>query len=226
MKGARVLAAVALSMLVLVVACRPTAVPTPTSVLPTPTDTLPPATASPTPSPTATTEPSPTPSPTGEPTPTLPPGPEFACIPADAPRWEARVLQVIDGDTIRVFLNRQVFTVRYLGIDTPEVTRGRKPAHPWGPAATRRNRELVGGKRVLLVADPTANDRGYYGRLLRYIIVDGIFVNRVLLEEGLAWVYPAPHACEEDFLRAEWEARKARRGLWSRATPTPVTPAP
>ena len=192
---------------------------------PTPTETALPSPSQPTetpvpPSSSPTSSPSPTPA--ASPTPTLPAGPEFACIPPDAPRQVAKVLQVVDGDTIRVFMNRQVFTVRYLGIDTPETKKGTKPAHPWGPAATRRNRELVGGKTVLLVADPYADDIDRYGRLLRYVLAGNVFVEKVLVKEGLAWVYPAYNSCQDDLLTLEREAKLARRGVWSRATPTPI----
>ncbi len=207
---------VAVAMMALVLlfsACTepaPSATATPTVVLPAPTRM-----------PTTTTIPW-TPTSLLTPTPTLPPGPDFACIPPDAPREVAQVLRVIDGDTITVFMDKRVFTVRYLGIDTPETKKGTKPAHPWGPPAHRRNRELVGGKTVLLVEDPRSDKVGYYGRLLRYVIVDGIFVNKVLVEEGLARLYPAPHSCEEDFIQAKERAKAAGLGIWSRTTPTPI----
>jgi len=179
------------------------------------------ATATRTPRPTATRRPSPTP----RPTPTLPTGPEFACIPPDAPRVSARVLQVHDGDTITVKIGYQVYRIRYQGIDTPETKRrGDEPAHPWGLAAKRRNQELVSGKWVTLVWDPHSEDHDHYGRLLRYVIVDDVFVNYQLLKEGLAWYYATDHACGPQFLAAEAEARAAKRGLWSGATPTPMRP--
>ncbi len=172
-----------------------------------------------TPRPTATRRPSPTP----RPTPTLPTGPAFECIPPDAPRVTARVLQVHDGDTITVKIGYQVYRIRYQGIDTPETKRrGDEPAHPWGIPAKRRNQELVSGKMVTLVWDPNSEDHDHYGRLLRYVIVDDVFVNYQLLKEGLAWYYVTDHACGPQFLAAEAEARAAKRGLWSGATPTPV----
>jgi len=179
------------------------------------------STATRTPRPTATHRATPTP----PPTPTLPAGPEFACIPPDAPRVRARVLQVYDGDTIAVKMGFQVARVRYQGIDTPETKRrGDEPAHPWGLAAKRRNQELVSGKWVTLVWDPRSEDHDHYGRLLRYVIVDDVFVNYQLLKEGLAWYYVTDHACGPAFLEAEAEARAARRGLWSGMTPTPIRP--
>ena len=200
-------------------AARPTG--TPTASPSASATATPAATATRTPRPTATRRPSPTP----PPTPTLPTGSAFDCIPPDAPRVSARVLQVLDGDTITVKIGYQVYRVRYEGIDTPETKRrGDEPAHPWGMAAKRRNQELVSGKVVTLVWDPNADEHDHYGRLLRYVIVDDVFVNDLLLREGLAWYYVTDHACGPQFFAAEAEARAAKRGLWSGATPTPPGP--
>ena len=119
---------------------------------------------------------------------------------------EARVLRVIDGDTIEVALNRRNHRVRYIGINTPE----RDEA--CSNTATAANRRLVGGRTVTLVSDAEDTDR--YGRLLRYIYADGVFVNEALVREGFAEnsVWP-PNTRHADRFRAlEAEARAAGRG--------------
>ena len=72
----------------------------------------------------------------------------------------ARVVHVVDGDTIDVELNGQEERIRYYGIDTPE--RG----DSCFDEATDRNTELI-GTDVLLLADARNRDRS--GRLLRYV---------------------------------------------------------
>jgi len=119
---------------------------------------------------------------------------------------EARVLRVIDGDTIEVALNRRNRRVRYIGINTPE----RDEA--CSNAATAANRRLVGGRSVTLVRGAEETDR--YGRLLRYIYADGVFVNEALVREGFAensvW---EPNTRFADRFRAlEAEAQSAGRG--------------
>ena len=86
-----------------------------------------------------------------------------------------RVTAVIDGDTIEIEGGE---TVRYIGIDAPETD------ECYGPEATEANRELVGRKWVILIRD--VENRGKYGRLLRYVIVDGRFVNAELVRLGYA----------------------------------------
>jgi len=120
-----------------------------------------------------------------------------------------RVIRVIDGDTIEIEGGARV---RYIGIDTPE-TYGEAECYGW--EATAKNRELVEGKRVRLVKDVSEADR--YGRLLRYVYVDGVFVNAELVRLGyaLAVTYPPDVKYADLFLSLQGEAKEAGRGLWS-----------
>ena len=90
----------------------------------------------------------------------------------------ANVLRVVDGDTIDIEVNGERQRVRYIGINTPERD------EPCYEQATQANIDLVLGKTVRLVRDKSDTDR--YGRLLRYLFVDEIFVNKVLVEQGHA----------------------------------------
>jgi micrococcal nuclease len=131
---------------------------------------------------------------------------------------------VVDGDTIEVEMGGRRHTVRYIGIDTPEVADPRRPVMCYGEEASRRNRQLVEGKTILLEKDVSETDR--YGRLLRYVWADGVFVNAALVQEGYARVYTVPPDVRyaELFRRLEREAREAGRGLWG-ASPAPFAPA-
>ena len=129
-----------------------------------------------------------------------------APLPAAASGEMALVTRVIDGDTIAVMLNGVDTRVRYLQINTPE----RDEA--CFQEATQANADLVAGKTVRLVRDKQALDR--YGRLLRYIYVDDLLVNRALVEGGYAEValYPPNDAHYAEFARLEREAATAGRG--------------
>lgn len=142
-----------------------------------------------------------------------------ACVPLGPEPTLATVTRVIDGDTINVVINGQEFTVRYIGIDTPETVHPSKPVESFGPEASNKNKELVEGKEVILYKDVSETDQ--YDRLLRYIYVDGIFVNYELVKEGYANTsrYPPDVACADLFGQAEREAREAMAGLWG-AEPT------
>lgn len=121
---------------------------------------------------------------------------------------QVRVVRVIDGDTIEIAGGARV---RYIGIDTPEVY----PLEEYyGPEAWAKNRDLVERKVVTLEKDVTNRDR--YGRLLRYVYVDGVFVNAELVRLGYAQAvsYPPDTKHQERLAQLEEEAKEARRGLW------------
>ena len=117
---------------------------------------------------------------------------------------------MVDGDTITI---EGGYRVRYIGIDTPEIY---PQAEPFGREAWQANRRLVEGKEVRLERDVSETDK--YGRLLRYVYVDGVFVNAELVKAGLAQAkaYP-PDTKYHDYLeKMETEAREASRGMWAK----------
>jgi len=124
---------------------------------------------------------------------------------------EVLVVQVIDGDTV-VLVNGE--HVRYIGIDTPETVHPTKGVECFGPEATKRNRQLVEGKLVRMERD--TSDRDGYGRLLRYVYVDDLFVNAVLVEEGYAYstYFPPDTEHYQELLSLELMAEAQGVGLW------------
>lgn len=125
-----------------------------------------------------------------------------------------RVSHVIDGDTIILENGRHV---RYIGIDCPEVAHARseKKSEPFGKAAEKRNRKLVDGKTVRLEYDQEKTDR--YGRALAYVFLsNGIFVNDLLVEEGLAHcLYDRKNTrFAEMFLKSQHNAMSSGKGVW------------
>jgi len=117
----------------------------------------------------------------------------------------ALVVSVIDGDTIELQDGRRV---RYLGIDTPEA------GEPYYSEATARNRELVEGKVVYL--EKGKRDRDEYERLLRYVYVDGVFVNAELVAQGyaMAYIFDPDERYSQVLVQLEQYAKLKKRGLW------------
>ena len=130
----------------------------------------------------------------------------------------ARVLRIVDGDTIRVELPSGEEAVRYIGIDTPESVKPGSPVECFAERASALNERLVRGERVRLVRDVEERDR--YGRLLAYVYRarDGLFVNAELVRRGYATVatFPPNVAHEREFRRLANRARLSGRGLWAK----------
>jgi micrococcal nuclease len=128
----------------------------------------------------------------------------------------ARVIRVVDGDTIHVDAGRGEETVRYIGIDTPESVKPDTPVQCYAKAASHRNEQLVGGQGVRLVVGAEPRDR--YGRLLAYVyrVADGRFVNETLVDGGFARTLTIPpnDRYAARFAARAAVARQAGRGLW------------
>lgn len=127
-----------------------------------------------------------------------------------SPPATARVIQVIDGDTIIV---EGGYRVRYIGIDAPELY---PEAELYGTEAWQENRRLVEGEEIRLEKDVSETDE--YGRLLRYVYVGEVLVNAELVRQGLARAEAYPPDTEyQDYLEAmEAEAKSAGRGMWAK----------
>ncbi len=124
------------------------------------------------------------------------------------------VVDVVDGDTIKVRIDGEVEYVRYIGVDTPETVKPDTPVECFGPQASDFNHREVEGETVRLVFD--AERRDDYGRLLAYVYVGPTLVNAELVERGYATTLTiAPNDSRaEQFARLEDEAARAGRGLW------------
>lgn len=135
----------------------------------------------------------------------------FECIPTTEDPQIAKVVSVIDGDTIKIELNNQKTNLRYIGINAPELGSEEKVL---AEQALQFNKELVENQTITLYRDTSETDR--FGRLLRYVFVDGVFVNYELIRMGFARQrdYPPDSACKDLFLKAQQEAISMPRGIW------------
>ncbi len=131
---------------------------------------------------------------------------------------QSTCVRVIDGDTIEVLVDSETYTVRYIGIDTPEMDDPRPDIQAVAELATLANRDLVEGKAVDLEKDVSETDQ--YGRLLRYVYVADTFVNAELVSGGYAWAKSYPPNVKYDALLKdlETEARETYLGIWCNTT--------
>ncbi len=125
--------------------------------------------------------------------------------------FQAEVLSVTDGDTIRVraWPNR-VLSVRLEGVDCPEFKQA------GGPEARRFTAARVSGRTVTL----RSHGQDRHGRLLGRVFVDGADLNLTLVQAGWAW-HSKRYSSEAALAHAETQARARRVGLWREADPIP-----
>ena len=132
----------------------------------------------------------------------------------EAPRDQALVTRVIDGDTFEIEGGERV---RLIGVDTPETVKPNAPVECFGTESSEYLKGLIEGKSVRLVRDKTDRDR--YARLLRYAYLDEVFINEKIVREGYGEsITYRPDTREQPVLdAAETEARKEKRGRFSDA---------
>ena len=122
------------------------------------------------------------------------------------------VARIIDGDTFELSDGK---AVRLIGINTPEM------GERCSSEAKDYLSSLIHNESVYLEKDVSETD--IYNRLLRYVYIDGIFVNYKLVDDGYAEAvaYPPDIQYSSDFSNAEAAARAANRGcLWGESCRT------
>lgn len=150
----------------------------------------------------------------------VPPAAVLAAGPAALDIAErGRVVEVIDGDTVVLDDGRQV---RLVGIQAPKLPLGRTGFRAWPLAeeAKAALEALALGREVGLGYGGRRVDR--HGRALAHLYLlessgePGIWVQRAMLEAGLARVYGFAdnRALIAEMLESEGRARRAGRGIW------------
>ena len=123
-----------------------------------------------------------------------------------------RVVEVIDGDSIRVRgSSAEVFEIRLYGIDTPEWDQ------PHGNRAERALARKIRSRRVNI----EITDVDSYGRLVGTVYHEDDNINLEMVEEGHAWWYRDFARGASELEDAEDSAQSLGLGLWSRANPVP-----
>jgi len=130
----------------------------------------------------------------------------------------AKVTRIVDGDTIKVLIQDKEDTVRLIGIDAPETIDPRTSVQCFGKEASIKAKAVLDGKTVVLESDSTQGERDKYGRLLRYVFLDGLNFNKLMVSEGYAHEYTyqsKPYKYTEEFINAQKQARESKKGLWA-----------
>jgi endonuclease YncB( thermonuclease family) len=134
----------------------------------------------------------------------------FASLPALAAEFTARVIWVMDGDTVLVLKTGQKIKIRLANIDAPE------KSQDFGIASRDALIAMVQHKEIQV--EPVTIDK--YGRLVALLTVDGLKVNEEQVKQGMAWEYSSYHS-DRHYIALQQEAQQARRGLWIQPNPVP-----
>ena len=142
------------------------------------------------------------------------------------------VKRVVDGDTYEIY-NEDI--IRVLGIDYPDISGevyGKPRIQKWLNMGLTEERikkcysegqekleKMLLEKQVNLVKDENEQDKDKYGRLLRYVELNSLDIEKYLIENGYAVMYdPTKPLCSRcnDYSNLEIEIRKNKIGcLWN-----------
>ncbi len=108
--------------------------------------------------------------------------------------YRTKIRRIVDGDTVDVdidlgfgmILSKQ--RIRLYGIDTPESRTRDKEEKFYGELASRFLKDQC-KKGSCIILRTYLDKKGKYGRILGEIIVDGVNINQLMIEEYMAVEY-------------------------------------
>ena len=126
-----------------------------------------------------------------------------------------QVQRAVDGDTILLASGARV---RLQGINAPESVKPESPVEAWGPEASQFTKDFIerANHRVRLTFSLERKDR--YDRFLAFVWNGDVMLNEELVRAGLAQArldYRYSGTMKQRLARAQDEARRAGRGIWS-----------
>lgn len=121
------------------------------------------------------------------------------------------VRKIIDGNTIQLESGE---TVRYIGVDPPDLNRKEGGAEFYARQTVGYNKKLVFMKKIRLEFDTKKKDDN--GHILAYVFVKKTFVNADLIRNGYARAnVTAPNVkYKQALLDAEKKAIADDKGIW------------
>lgn len=142
--------------------------------------------------------------------PASPPPPAASDTPAQD-EFKAKVMRVVDGDTIKVVdRDFQTLSVQFRGVDAPELKQ------EYGQEAFAALEKRLKDKVVRVVVDR----RDEFDRITGEVFESDESINVWIIRQGFGW-YNHKYDTDRKKSAAEVSAREAGRGLWVSATPIP-----
>lgn len=131
-------------------------------------------------------------------------------IPTLAAQITGKVINVADGDTLTVLVDKTQVRVRLDQIDAPE------KAQPFGTRSRESLHALCHGQHASI--ETSGKDR--YGRTIGRVSCNGVDANVEQVSRGMAWVYDR-YARDKSLYAVQDAAKSAKRGLWRDPAPVP-----
>jgi endonuclease YncB( thermonuclease family) len=132
----------------------------------------------------------------------------LAATTALADEFNAKVIAVLDGDTLLVLRDGAKVKIRMANIDAPEKDQ------TFGMQSRQSLADMVLKKQVHI--NSQAVDQ--YGRVVGLVTLDGRNINEEQVKRGMAWEYSHFHS-EKAYIALQKNAQQTHSGLWAQASP-------
>lgn len=131
-------------------------------------------------------------------------------IPFCLPVFAHQVVNITDGDTLTLMVDQKPLKLHLSNVDAPERTQ------PFGKQSRQSLHDLCFGKE----AEFKQQEVDHFGEITAVVTCDGVEVNRVQVERGMAWV---ADKVNRDFTLPALQAMawRDKKGLWSEDKPVP-----
>lgn len=125
----------------------------------------------------------------------------------------AKVIRIMDGDTMEALYKNSPIKIRLAHIDCPE----KRSSQPFNNQAKKALSDLCFGQQVTICSQKY--DR--YGRLIAIVInIKKQIVNQEMIKQGMAWHFKR-YSKDPLYAKLEHEARENKIGLWHDPNPVP-----
>ena len=122
-----------------------------------------------------------------------------------------------DGDTAWFIINKEERKVRFLAIDTPEISGDNGPEKYSREASEYTCNAIKNAKEIFLEYDGASDKEDKYGRILAFVHVDGVLLEKSLIERGLAkveYIY-GDYEYVDELREVETIAKEKKLGIWN-----------
>lgn len=128
--------------------------------------------------------------------------------------FTAKVIRILDGDTMEILYQNTPIKVRLAHIDCPE----KRGSQPFGNHAKVALSDLCFGQNVTVYGENYDRNK----RLIAVVVnAKKQVVNQQMIKQGMAWHFKR-YSKDPTYARLEIEARKNKVGLWR--DPNPIAP--
>ena len=119
---------------------------------------------------------------------------------------EIKVIRIIDGDTFETVSGEKV---RMIGINAPEIS------DIFGVEAKEHLKNLIENEYITLIGDQLSNDKDMYQRLLRYVYLNGVDINKKMIDDGFAFAYlKYKFSKSAEYKLAQLQSKENLLGIW------------